>query len=708
MAPSTPTPSPFAAMRNFGGMVSSALSFGDRSRQVSSLGLGTLSLGEPSGAASPPRSASPSAGSPSPVSGSPVPVTGSPGGPPPAATPRRKTPAFRPGESPSSSDQDSLSGGSESSDRPDAEESEDDDDREGRIDSEGEDELEEYPDDDVEVFSVEDNNVDSPECDRSCPSPYSNCGPETTPFPLLFFFVLFLFLFRGSPPANAIAAAAAARPTAAVARPAAAAARPAAAVAAPPPSPRGEPSPKRVKRSLREEEYLWEKMKSEPGRWVAVGVDEAWDRCRREIITYNRPNWPCLKAVRPHNKALRCASCTSGPCSFCPVSSARDIPPRPFDASPFPPPQTPASVPRLRVPSSSLRSVRRASPSSRLSPPSPSPFAPVAGPSRLLPAPPSASRRPLAPRPSVSRPSAPRPSSPVAPSPPAHGTRSRRPSAPPATPVAAPVTASPASKKTPKSSLKKSKGKRVEKEVVFEAGDVEDEATQRAGPSVPRLSFIHPRISLDPRIPEDEKEFATNRSLVLGLTTQLDVARRDTSLLLDLSTRQANALNNLTAALVDVVNGGNLNEEARTRLADVSRPSLTEIADVRRRLYDTPFLVTPMAYEPPPSIGWLGPWSSSRVPASAQTALDLLSLPSECLRTIRPLWRTPSMQAARDVQDFGDFFGAMNRVWNASLSTVFPPDSLDLPSAIGTLHTNLAGPSRAKEKGKGKGKDTGK
>ncbi|RXK35266.1 hypothetical protein M231_07491 [Tremella mesenterica] len=83
MAPSTPTPNSFAAMRNFGGMVSSALSFGDRSRQVSSLGLGTLSLGEPSGAASPPRSASPSPGSPSPASGPPG--------------PRRRKPAFRPG-----------------------------------------------------------------------------------------------------------------------------------------------------------------------------------------------------------------------------------------------------------------------------------------------------------------------------------------------------------------------------------------------------------------------------------------------------------------------------------------------------------------------------------------------------------------------------------------------------------------------------------
>ncbi|EIW70137.1 hypothetical protein TREMEDRAFT_61897 [Tremella mesenterica DSM 1558] len=550
MAPSTPTTNPFAAMRNFGGMMSSALSFGDRSRQVSSLGLGTLSLGEPSGAASPPRSASPPAASPaaspragslSPESEPSVVETGPPG--PPATSPRRRTPAFRPGESPSSSDLD-VSGSSESGDQPDDEDNEDDeededeDDLEGSVDREGETELEEYSEDDMEVDRVEDNDplLSPPPAQlagqkrrRSLSSSSSSSSSSSEVLP----------------PPDAIAAAAAAaaaRRAATVSRPAAADTRPVAAepVAATLPSPRGEPSPKRVKRSLREEEYLWEKMKSEPGRWIAVGVDEACDRCRREIITYNRPNWPCLKAVRPHNKALRCASCTSGPCSFCPVSSARDIPPRPFDASPLPPPQTPASVPRSRVPSSSLRSVRRTSPSSRSSPPSPSPFVPVAGPSHLPAAPPSSSRRP-----SASRPSAPRPSSPVVASPPAHGTRSRRPSAPPATPAAAPVTESPASKKTPKSSLKKSKGKRKEKEVVFEAGDVEDETTQRAGPSVPRLSFVHPRISLDPRIPEDEKELATYRSLVLGLTTQLDVARRDTSLLLDFSTRQANALNNL-------------------------------------------------------------------------------------------------------------------------------------------------------------------
>ncbi|EIW73012.1 hypothetical protein TREMEDRAFT_59175 [Tremella mesenterica DSM 1558] len=709
MAPPTPTSNPFAAMRNFGGMVSSALSFGDRSRQVSSLGLGTLSLGEPSAAASPPRSASPPAGSPS---ASPPP--GSPSASPPAASPRRRTPAFRPGESPSSSDEESLSG-SESDGQSDFEGKGGDYDDEEDQNREGEDELEESSDDDMVSVSVEDNDGDGPE----------HRGPETTSCPLLLF-LFFFFFFRGSSPANAIAAAAAAaarRPAAAAAarRPAAAprpaavatASAAAASVAASPSPPRGEPSPKRVKRSLREEEYLWKKMESEPGRWVVVGVDEACDRCRREIITYNRPNWPCLKAVRPHNKALRCASCTSGPCSFCPVSSARDIPPRTSDSSPFPPPQTPASVPRSRVPPSSLRSVRRTSPDLRPSPPSPSPFAPVAGPSRLSAVPPSSSRRPSASAPSASapsasRPSAPRPSSPVVASPPAHGTRSRRPSVPPATSAAPPVTPPSASQKTPKSSLKKSKGKSKEKEVAFNDGDVEDGNTQRAGPSAPRLSLVHPRVSLDVRIPEDEKEFATYRSLVLGLTTQLEAARNDTSLLLDFSSRQANALNNLTAALVDVVNTGALDDEARTRLADVSRRSLTEIADVRRRLFDTPFLVTPMAYEPPPSLDWLGRRSSSRLPAAAQTALDLLSLPFECLRTIRSLWRTPSMQAARDVQDFGDFFGAMNWAWNASLSTAFPSETLDLPSVIGSLHTNPAGPSRAKEKGKGKGKSKDK
>ncbi|EIW70540.1 hypothetical protein TREMEDRAFT_61046 [Tremella mesenterica DSM 1558] len=734
MAPPTPTSNPFTAMRNFGGMVSSALSLGDRSRQVSSLGLGALSLGEPSGDVPPPRSASPPAGPPagspsaspppgsrsasppagsrsaSPPAGSrsASPPAGSRSASPPAATPRRMTPAFRRGESPSSSDQEPLSG-SESDDQSDSEgNGGDDDDEDDRIVSEGETELEEHSDDDMVAVSVEDNDGDSPEFVRV--SPPAQIVGQKRPRALSSSSSSSSSSSGVLPPANAIAAAASAaarRPVAAarpavVPRPAVAAAAPvaaAAAAAAPPSSPRGEPSPKRAKRSLREEEYLWKKLESEPGRWVAVGVDEACDRCRREIITYNRPNWPCLKAVRPHNKALRCASCTSGPCSFCPVSSARDIPPRPSDSSPFPPPQTPASVPRSRVPPSSLRSVRRTLPDLRPSPPSPSPFAPVAGPSRLPAVPPSSSRRPSASapsasRPSASRPSAPRPSSPVVASPPAHSTRSRRPSVPPATSAAPPVTPPSASQKTPKSSLKKSKGKSKEKEVAFNDGDVEGEDTQRVGPSAPRLSLVHPRISLDVRIPEDEKEFTTYRSLVLGLTTQLEAARNDTSLLLDFSSRQANALNNLTAALVDVVNTGALDDGARTRLADVSRRSLTEIADVRRRLFDTPFLVTPMAYEPPPSLDWLGRRSSSRVPASAQTALDLLSLPFECLRTIRSLWRTPSMQAARDVQDFGDFFGAMNRAWNASLSTAFPSETLDLPSVIGSLHTNPAGPSR--------------
>ncbi|RXK41368.1 hypothetical protein M231_01273 [Tremella mesenterica] len=542
MAPSTPTPSPFAAMRNFGGMVSSALSFGDRSRQVSSLGLGTLSLGEPSGAASPPRSASPlagpSAGSPSaspppgslsasPPAGSPSasPPAGSPAASPPAATPRRRTPAFRPGESPSSSDQEPLSG-SELDDQSDPEGSEgnydDDEDQDRSIDPEGGSELGEYPDDDVEVVRVRDNDIDSPELVRV--SPPAQIVGQKRPRALSSSSSSSSSSSGVLPPANAIAAAAAA----AARRPAAAPRPAAASVAAPLSPPRGEPSPKRAKRSLREEEYLWKKLESEPGRWVAVGVDEACDRCRREIITYNRPNWPCLKAVRPHNKALRCASCTSGPCSFCPVSSARDIPPCPSDSSPFPPPQTSVSFPRSRVPPSSLRSVRRTSPAPRSLPPSPLPFAPAAGPSRLPPAPPSSSRRPPSSRrPSASRPSAPCPSSLVAPSPLAHGTRSRRPSASPANLTAPPVTSPSASQKTPKSSLKRSKGKSKEKEVVFDDGDVEEEDTQRAGPSTPRLSLVHPRISLDVRIPEDEKEFATYRSLVLSLTTQLEAACHD-------------------------------------------------------------------------------------------------------------------------------------------------------------------------------------
>ncbi|RXK35151.1 hypothetical protein M231_07599 [Tremella mesenterica] len=112
---------------------------------------------------------------------------------------------------------------------------------------------------------------------------------------------------------------------------------------------------------------------------------------------------------------------------------------------------------------------------------------------------------------------------------------------------------------------------------------------------------------MDVGIPEDEKEFATYCSLVLGLTTQLKAARHNTSLLLDSSTCQTNALNNLTVALVDVVNGEG---------------------------------------------------------------------------------------------DSGDFFGAMNRAWEASLSAIFPSDSLDLPSAIRRVQTNAVAQSRAEDKGR--------
>ncbi|RXK35854.1 hypothetical protein M231_06860 [Tremella mesenterica] len=105
MAPATSTPHAFTAMRNFGGTVLFALSSGNRSRQVSSLGLGTLSLGESSQTPVPSRAAKPK------VADSPVAVAGLSGGSPPPSTPRHRTPAFRPGESPSSSDQELLGGG---------------------------------------------------------------------------------------------------------------------------------------------------------------------------------------------------------------------------------------------------------------------------------------------------------------------------------------------------------------------------------------------------------------------------------------------------------------------------------------------------------------------------------------------------------------------------------------------------------------------
>ncbi|RXK35152.1 hypothetical protein M231_07600 [Tremella mesenterica] len=179
-------------MRNFGGIVSSALSFGDRSRQVSSLGLSTLSLEEPSHATAPPWAASP------------VAIAGPSGGSPPPSTPRRRTPAFRPGESPSSSDQESLGAGDlGSKDRPDFDEDDDDDD-DDEPEVERESELEVYLDDD-------------PSPPLPLPKLWARNVPVLSPPPPPPPLLLLLPLPRFFPPPTPIAVAAAAAPAAPVA-----------------------------------------------------------------------------------------------------------------------------------------------------------------------------------------------------------------------------------------------------------------------------------------------------------------------------------------------------------------------------------------------------------------------------------------------------------------------------------------------------------
>ncbi|EIW66780.1 hypothetical protein TREMEDRAFT_65180 [Tremella mesenterica DSM 1558] len=76
------------------------------------------------------------------------------------------------------------------------------------------------------------------------------------------------------------------------------------------PSPSHEPGSAR-KASLREQDRLWQLFIDERERWEVTSIDESCDRCRREIITYGRSKWPCLRPVKPHNRGSRCASCTS-------------------------------------------------------------------------------------------------------------------------------------------------------------------------------------------------------------------------------------------------------------------------------------------------------------------------------------------------------------------------------------------------------------
>ncbi|RXK37815.1 hypothetical protein M231_04905 [Tremella mesenterica] len=303
-------------------------------------------------------------------------------------------------------------------------------------------------------------------------------------------------------------------------------------------------------RTVRDKNTLWNLFAAERDQWEVCSVEESCDRCRREIVTYGRKSWPCLRPVKPHNRGSRCASCTTGPCSFFPGNPARGFPPRSTDHSPLPPPinwGSPSSNPFMvqSTPATPSPSMRRRLPtanddgfpspvplanlaSSRPSPPTvgssrplladedierftcpPSPA--VAGPSRPTPRRSPGSRPTATPSAGPSPPVRSRPTPTTRPSqspaptlPPAHGTRSRQPSLPPSSGLPSALS----SVKTPLSKSPKGKGKK--KAVSFDQEVEETEESTQQSEEIPPL--VHPFISEDPRVPDEEKQFATFRS----------------------------------------------------------------------------------------------------------------------------------------------------------------------------------------------------
>ncbi|EIW69782.1 hypothetical protein TREMEDRAFT_61549 [Tremella mesenterica DSM 1558] len=475
------------------------------------------------------------------------------------------------------------------------------------------------------------------------------------------------------------------------------------------PSPTKEPGSAR-KVSLREQDRLWKLFVDERERWEVASPDESCDRCRREIITYGRKKWPCLRPVKPHNRGSRCASCTSGPCSFCPPNIARDIPPR--SSAPF----TPSAAVRHRLPTAQDKEFPSPPPSANFSSPGPTspspavrrpPNSPVAGPSRL-PATPSAgssrraprrapsaslqpstpvagpSRLPATPSAGPSRPTRSRPT-PVSTQedsslslPPALGTRSRQPSVPPATGLSTP--APPAN--TSPSKAPKGKGKK-KKAVQFEPAVVENEGTQL--PEEIPIPLDHPYVTDDPRIPEEEKQLATFRSLIIGLTTQLHANRRDTAKLLEYCMKLVSGMNTLSRTMATLVSSSDIGPLARTELARVSRELITEMSDFYRNLFDSPFLLNPIEYLLPPTLDWLRPPNPARLSSQDAAFLDILALPPDCLRILRQLWKLPSLNIARDSALHDSHILAFNMAWRETraLRRVVPPKDTENSSGGG-------------------------
>ncbi|EIW73233.1 hypothetical protein TREMEDRAFT_59400 [Tremella mesenterica DSM 1558] len=169
------------------------------------------------------------------------------------------------------------------------------------------------------------------------------------------------------------------------------------------------------------------------------------------------------------------------------------------------------------------------------------PSTPVAGPSRLPATPSAGPSRPARSRPT---PVSTQEDSPLS-LPPALGTQSRQPSVPPASGLSTPA---PPVKTPPKSSKGKGKNKKA---VQFEPAVVENENTQLPEEVPPPLD--HPYISDDPRIPEEEKQLATFRSLIIGLTTQLHANRRDTAKLLEYCMKLVSGMNTLSRTMATLL-----------------------------------------------------------------------------------------------------------------------------------------------------------
>ncbi|EIW67217.1 hypothetical protein TREMEDRAFT_64461 [Tremella mesenterica DSM 1558] len=433
------------------------------------------------------------------------------------------------------------------------------------------------------------------------------------------------------------------------------------------PSPAKEPGSAR-KALMREQERLWKLFSNKRERWEVASVDESCDRCCHKIITYGRTRWLCLPPVKPHNCGSRCASCTSGPCSCCPPNTARDIPPR--SSAPLGPPYTPSTAVRHRLPTAQDKEFPSPSPSANFSSPGPTspspavrcpPNSPVAGPSRL-PATPLAGLSRCTPRRGSSaalRPSTPGagpsclPATPSAASsrptrshptpvstqedssltlPPALGTQSRQPSVPPATGLSTP--APPV--QTPPSKSSKGKGKK-KKAVQFEPAVVENESTQLPEEIPPPLD--HPYIFRDPQIPEEEKQLATFRSLSIGLITQLHANRQDTAKLLEYCMKLVSGMNTLSRTMATLVNSSDIGPLAQTE-----------------------------EYALPPTLDWLRPPNPARLSSQDGAFLNILALPLDCLRTLRQLWKLPSLDIARDSALHNPHILASNTAWRETRS----------------------------------------